>query len=108
MAVTTIQCPHCTKPVVVPEPSVPAGLSDICARFPQLCHQVSRLEATVTEVAEAMNRHPKPTVEFVRDMWLNCPSCRGDFNKLLIEHPELFEPKGEGDKYFFERSEYGT
>lgn len=98
-----IQCPHCTKPVAVPQPELPKEFDSICQQFPQLCHQVNELQVglgrKVDLMASAMNKflenqgsHPKPTREFIEENWKNCPECKAAYDRLLRENPSLFEP----------------
>jgi len=105
MADNVIACPHCAKPVVVPKgEELPRGLDTICQQFPALCKQVEGLRAEVRQVNDAMSRHPKPTADFITKFWKNCPDCSNDFERLLREHPELFQPKEAGsDKPFWEK-----
>jgi hypothetical protein len=89
-----IPCPHCAKPVVMPDATAPAGFRDLCSQFPKLCQDVKTLQGQVATVgrnlASMNDGHPAPTKEFIEDHWLNCPECKPRFEALLREHPELF------------------
>lgn len=88
-----VQCPSCGKPMVVPTPPVTPGLNDLCVKFPELCSAVNRLTQTVNKLVDAQNAHPKPSAEFIQSAWMDCPDCSPAFQRVLIDHPELFTPK---------------
>lgn len=90
MADNVVSCPHCSKPVVVPRVdegkiaqivSNALNSSTFCKQFPALCAKVASIET-------AMGSHPKPSKEFIRTQWENCPECHPAWDKIKKEIQE--------------------
>jgi hypothetical protein len=81
-----IQCPNCTRPVVIPDQADVKPLQEQVARL-----QAS-LEAKVDGVTKAMGSHPKPSRELL-DLWSNCPDCAPLWNRIREELNELARKK---------------
>jgi ssDNA-binding Zn-finger/Zn-ribbon topoisomerase 1 len=78
---TVIQCPNCSKPVVIPDQV------DVGPLQRQVAQLEARLGAKVDGVAQSMGSHPKPSVELF-DLWSNCPECKGLWDKVRAELKE--------------------
>ena len=93
----TIACPHCAKPVVIPEVNLPTNLNDVCREFPLLCKNVNTVQAQLAGIAQSVanlpskDEHIAPS-ESVIQAWLSCPDCKPKFQALLKESPQLFKP----------------
>ena len=94
MSENVINCPHCGKPVLTPKgvdeeklrQVVGEQMGDFCARFPELCQQVSGLQKKVGKIEEAVTQHPIPS-ESLLDLWRQCDDCRPKAEKLGILKP---------------------
>jgi len=69
---TTKQCEHCGKPVIIPDPPIlPSNLNDVCRDFPELCRNVqAQLNTIAKNVAEI-------------------PPLPGNLNDMCRQWPEL-------------------
>jgi hypothetical protein len=69
---TTKQCEHCGKPVIIPDPPVlPSNLNDVCRDFPALCQNI---QAQLNTIAEKVTK---------------IPPLPGNLNDMCRQWPEL-------------------
>jgi len=107
----TIACPHCAKPVVIPDVTLPGNLNDVCAQFPQLCKNLNTVQAQLAGIAQSVaeiptrNDHVIPTKALL-EHWKQCPDCRPKAESLGLIKPERKEVK-EDKRPFYARPGFG-
>ena len=90
MSDNVIQCPHCSKPIVIPkgidkeeiQEMIEGKLGDFCDRFPELCQQTANLEEKVNKLVSIAESHVAPQQALV-DEWKSCPDCKPKLEKLI-------------------------